>query len=126
MTTANRPQIGVINCAFCGAKASVHQSKIGRGGLAASLYYRCGTTANGCGCIQPRGPTGQAWIKANMSPLESEKSAPAPAPKTEQLAEPDAPAANQPGEYVPGETEEESEEKPRRRGWLDALVNGDD
>jgi len=97
MATEPRPQIGWITCAHCGGEATVHRSKIGRGGVAASLYYRCGTTSSGCGCIQPRGPSGQAWIQEHMRPM-GEKPAPDAAPKTEQQAAPDAPAANEPGE----------------------------
>lgn len=125
MATQNRPQIGTVACAFCGQEATVHQSKIGRGGIAASLYYRCGTTSRGCGCIQPRGPSGQEWIKANMRELAPAAPGPEPAPKTEPVAEPDVPATNDAGEYAPGEIEENRGEKPKKSWWA-ALVNGEE
>ncbi|WP_062818009.1 hypothetical protein [Alcanivorax sp. NBRC 102024] len=118
MAVKNREQVGTVNCALCGNEATVHTSKIGRGGVASSLYYRCGTTSSGCGCIQPRGPSGQAWIKQHMRPLDTK-----PAPKVSQQAEPEAPAANDPGEYVPGEQETGTDAGKTRRsggllGWL--------
>lgn len=69
MAVLNRDVIGHIECHLCGARATVHASKIGRGGAASSLYYRCGVGAAGCGCIQPRGPRGQEIIKGDMVPL---------------------------------------------------------
>lgn len=122
MAVKNRDQIGRVNCAHCGDVASVHESNIGRGGKAKSLYYRCGTDRTGCGCIQPRGPKGQAWIKANMRPMETEA-----APKTTQQAEPGAAASND--EYTPGEaekTEAKTGTDNRKGGLLGWLLEDDE
>lgn len=100
----NRDQIGWISCPINGCRATVHKSKIGRGGKAESLYWRCE-----CGCIQPRSPKGQAFIEANMEPLE-----PVQKPAVGQVAEPDIPAAN--------DDSIEKPKKPKKKGWLDALA----
>lgn len=122
MAVKNREQVGTLNCALCGNEATVHASKIGRGGVASSLYYRCGTTSSGCGCIQPRGPSGQAWIKQHMRPLDTK-----PAPQTGQQAEPGAAASND--EYTPGEaakTGEKTGTDNRGGGFFDWLLKDDE
>lgn len=62
----NRAQVGWVFCPICDQRATVHRSKIGRGGKASSLYWR----GCGCACVQPRGPSGQAFIERNMKGME--------------------------------------------------------
>lgn len=100
--SVNRDQIGWIDCPINGCRATVHQSKIGRGGKAASLYWRCE-----CGCIQPRSPKGQAYIQGNMVPMETVKS-----PEVKQVAEPEVSAAN--------DDNAEKPQKPAKKSWLEA------
>lgn len=60
------PTVGHVPCPFCGASAPVKRERKGR-----ALYYRCYEGPHGsCGTIQCRGPGGQRWINANMTPLE--------------------------------------------------------
>ena len=64
----SKPIIGHIKCPMCGnPKATVHQNA-GRNSKA--LYFRCyPDDADQCGTIQPSLAGGQAFIKANMRPL---------------------------------------------------------
>lgn len=71
MAVVNREAVGTVECYLCGAGCTVHASKIGRGGAAQSLYYRCGVGSDGCGCIQPRGRSGQQILAGDMVPFET-------------------------------------------------------
>lgn len=65
MAVVNREQIGWIDCPMCEQTGTVHETKIGRGGTAPKLYWRnCG-----CGCVQPWGAAGQAFVRDNMRPM---------------------------------------------------------
>jgi hypothetical protein len=74
-----REIIGHIDCPHCGAVATVHQNARG----SALRYYRCGEVvggfSTGCGTVQIYGRSGQAWIAANMRPIDPKASAPVPA-----------------------------------------------
>lgn len=118
MGVKNNAVVGHIECPLCQGAATVHSCMIGRGGKKEALYIRCGTVSNGCGCIQPYGPTGQQFIRDRYRPLD-DKPAPEPGPET-GTAGGGEPAANEP-EYVPGE--EENRDKPKRRGFLSALLS---
>lgn len=66
--------VGKITCPLCGnAEATVHRQQ--RGGKKGASYVRCYTSPGGvtmsCGTLQCIGPTGQAFIAANMRPLEA-------------------------------------------------------
>lgn len=119
MGVKNNPQIGTIACPCCQGAATVHSCLIGRGAKKEALYIRCGTVSNGCGCIQPYGPTGQAFIRENMTAINQEKPELDAAPKPDPVAEPDGAAAND--EWKPEEETGNQPVKPRKRG-LAALL----
>ena len=118
MAVKNNPQLATITCPLCQGAATVHGCMIGRGARRQALYIRCGTVSNGCGCIQPYGPTGQEWIKNNM--VSDQKPEPEPAPKPETVAEPGQVAAND--EWAPDQETESQPVKPKKRGLLAALL----
>ncbi|MBE98712.1 MAG: hypothetical protein CMP77_01995 [Flavobacterium sp.] len=117
MAIKNNAQVAEIECPMCHGLASVHSCMIGRGAKKEALYIRCGTVSNGCGCIQPYGPTGQQFIRDNMRNPVGDL---APAPKTETVAEPGQVAAND--EWAPEQETESQPEKPKKRGLLAALL----
>lgn len=120
MGVKNNAVVGHIECPLCSGEATVHSCMVGRGRAKEALYIRCGTVSNGCGCIQPYGPTGQQFIRGRYRPLD-DKPAPKPEPETGSAGG-DAPAANEP-DYVPGEEAPETDQKPKRRGFLSALLH---
>ncbi|WP_101675628.1 hypothetical protein [Alloalcanivorax mobilis] len=120
MAVKNNAVVGHIECPLCNGNATVHSCMVGRGRAREALYIRCGTVSNGCGCIQPYGPTGQAFIRDRYRPIDAPAADPAPAPGPEPVADP-APAANG-DEYTPGEPAE-TDQKPKRRGFLSALLS---
>lgn len=79
MAIKNREQIGWIDCPMCQTRGTVHASKIGRGGVKGVKFWRCQ-----CGCIQPWAAAGQAFIEANMRPMEMMEAANDPAPEQQQ------------------------------------------
>lgn len=50
-----------------GANATVHATRVGRGGASAKLFWRCSC----CTFVTPYGPGGQAFIEAHMVPMEA-------------------------------------------------------
>lgn len=119
MGIKNNAVVGHIECPLCHGAATVHSCMVGRGRAKEALYIRCGTVSNGCGCIQPYGPTGQQFIQDNYRPLD-EKPEPKPEPAAEPVEDP-APAANA-DDYGPGEEGGAAEEKPRKRGFMNFLL----
>jgi len=120
MGVKNNPQIGTITCPCCQGAATVHSCLIGRGAKKEALYIRCGTVSNGCGCIQPYGPTGQAFIRENMNEINQEKPELEPAPKPEPVADAGAASAND--EWKPEEETGTDAVKPRKRGFFASLL----
>jgi|GEM_PF-1671053 len=120
MGVKNNPQIGTITCPCCQGAATVHSCLIGRGAKKEALYIRCGTVSNGCGCIQPYGPTGQAFIRENMNEINQEKPELEPAPKPEPVADAGAASAND--EWKPEEETGNDAVKPRKRGFFASLL----
>lgn len=108
MAVQNREQIGWINCPMCNTRGTVHQCAVGRGSRAQAKYWRCE-----CGTIQPWKPQGQRYIAEHMQPM-----APPPTESPEKPREPEHSAdPNPPTEPPP---------KPKKRGFLDFLLEDDD
>ena len=120
---ANSKHIGLITCPHCGNEsATVHEQQTGT--KKGRRYYRCYESVNGnvqlCGTIQCIGPTGQAFINANMRPI-GQNGTPEPAPEPigqpQPVPEPEAP---QEPEAQPAAT------RRRRIGSFLASLGGDD
>lgn len=120
MAVKNRDQIGWIDCHLCGTEATVHACAVGRAGTSQRLYYRCPS----CGAIQPRMDGGQEIIRRDMRGLDVGPKTP---PADEKPArESERPAANDDGEYLPGQEKaavghDTAGEKPTR-GFLHTLL----
>lgn len=119
---ATSKHIGLITCPHCGNEsATVHEQQTGT--KKGRRYYRCYETVNGnvqlCGTIQCIGPTGQAFINANMRPIgQNDTPKPAQEPIGQPLTatEPETP------------TQEERQPAPRSRrigAFLDSLGGED-
>ncbi len=90
-----REIVGTITCPHCGNReATVHQQASGKG----RFYYRCYETQGGmamrCGTVQIHGPTGQAWIEANIHRARPEAANDPKAPEAPPNPAPEA--ANDP------------------------------
>lgn len=89
------PDIGTIQCPFeSGCVGKVRQYSRG----SRKLYYACKH-----GMITPNLDAGQAWMQANMTPLD-----PADQPEPASKAEP------------------EPKPKPKAKNWLSSLLEDDD
>jgi len=58
------PDVGRVDCPQCGKDSPVRWQK---GVVGTKLYYAC----KNCGQFFPRMDGGQAWITANMRPIEA-------------------------------------------------------
>ncbi len=103
---------------MCETRATVHACAIGRGSRAEAKYWRCE-----CGTVQPWKPQGQRFITANFEPMQAAANEPEK-PSAAPVVDDPKPVAETVEDYTP--EPEQTEQKPKKRGFFSKLLDEDE